>query len=242
MSFSSQSLGCAPNAAASQSTLGYAFNAAMPVGTLVVIEFAGNVASMGFTIADNSTQAGAANAYNVLPPVAGATLTGVVAWCVLTRALLTGDIVTLTATGGPFTRAAGIGSSWTPSNANCSLDKTAVIQNATTSPVVTAGTGTLSSTTDLAICSNHWKGGAVASGHSNTGTIGGSATASLSGGTTPRIEVISQQAVLAASTSITGGQTYTSITAGCAQLVTFIDPVPVKRASATVVRRNGAGH
>lgn len=239
MSFTSQSSGAGPNSAATASTLGYGFGVAIPAGTLVIVAIGANVASLTFTCADNSSQAGAANVWNQVGPVAAAVMTGTLFWCQLTRALLSTDTITITASGS-WTRAAGLGSSWTPSNANVSVDKTANAQNATTSPVTTGSSGTLSRSDDLGVCYSFWKGGAVASGHSGSGTIGGSSTASLSGGTTTRVECISQEnGNLGATTAITGGQTYTTITAGCAQLVAFQDP-PWRRNS-RVVRRTWAG-
>src|SRR3954471_11184025 len=176
MSFTSQSLGAGPNSAATVNTLGYNFAVAVPAGTLVIVALGANVAGLTFTCADNSTQAGSANVYTQVGPVAGAVLTGTVFYCVLTRALLSGDVITITASGN-WTRAAGLASSWTPSNNNAQLDKTAVVQNATTSPVVTASSGTLTRSDDMAACYSFWKGGAVASGHSGAGTIGGGSTA-----------------------------------------------------------------
>lgn len=202
----------------------------LPAGSLVVLGWCANVAALTVsTCADNSTQAGAANVWDISrTPEAGATLTGGIITCYTTRDILSTDVITVTLSATASRRAGSL-QAWTPSNANPVLDKTGNVSNAVASPVTCSATGALSQTDDMAVQLDFWKGGAVGSGWAHSSPSGfTSGTAGLSGGTVTRVETsIAWRDNLGSNATFSAASTYTSITAGASEVLTFTDqPLP----------------
>jgi hypothetical protein len=233
--------------AVTAATVTFTMGGSVPqVGDLMLLGWSANVSSLTVsTCSDNSTQSGSANVYNSRTPLAGSGFTGGVITCIVTRPLVSGDIITITLST-TASRRAGVCLAYRPSNLNPVLDKTGSVQNAAASPMTMSSTGTLSGTTDLGVAFEFWKGGAVLSGWANVSpTTGFTAIANpSSGGTTTKVEVAGvHNPNIGSSSSITPQCTFTSITAGCGEFLTFTDNVvvPKQPSQITVTRLVGAG-
>lgn len=218
----------------------------IPVGSLVVGVIACNNNTLAASsLADNSTQAGAANSYVIgTPQGSGVGLSLCVWYCLkTTRAILVTDTITFTQ-GTAATRRAGTFNAWTPSNSNPVLDVsvgTANSGNVTTSPV------------SVTVPANNDGAGVgielSARGHSATGVSGYSHTAPAgwtagvrvqSPSTAPVIEVgVTWKDNLAGSAGFTDTATYTALTNAFHNVRVFDDPAPVRRP--IVVRRIWTG-
>lgn len=242
MSFSSPITASPFGAAASAATLTFTtWTTSVDVGSVVILGWCANVSGLTVsTCADNSSQSGLANVYTVRTTLAGATFSAGTIYAVLTRSIQVTDTITITLSG-VATRRAGQGVGFNASNGNAKLDKIGNVQNATTSPLTTSATGTLTATGDLGVNFAFWSGGAVASGWANTIAAWSSSTGGLSGGTTPRVESnFAYNQNISGTTSFTGGSTFTSITAGAGEVLTFTD-LPQKLRQGVIVRRTRDG-
>lgn len=187
----------------------------MPVGTLVTLGCCCNLAGQtGFTVTDTR-----GNTWNVRAAVGAAVLTGFTAWGVLTTQLLAGEQITVTWVGSP-SRCSLRMFSWT-GQAAAPFDVAAQNNNDTTSPISVGPTAALASTNELAVAFIFWKGGAVTSGYADA-TAGYTAVPSAgSGGVTTRVETDASYKKTAGTAAETDAPTVTSITAACAELLTF---------------------
>lgn len=201
---------------------------AVSAGDTLVIGWCANVASLTASIADNSTQTGAANQYVLRTPLPGTTFTAQTIYCLkLTRAILTTDTITITLTGGPVTRSAARGYVFTAANGNAQLENRSSVGNAAVSPVAAPVMSTSQwVTNEMCVAWGFWKGGAVASGFANaSANMTGAATVGSisSGGTTTRVEAALAYTVGLGTTAWTPSYTYTSITMGATEGLTFTD-------------------
>lgn len=211
--------------------------ATLPVGTLVVLGTAGVSGVSG--VADNSTQAGTANSYTVRTTItqgAGGNIT--VAWCILTRSLLTTDTITITFSftssrcAARFSAWSGVDPSPLDANANAGV---------TASPLSVGPTGTLAGTGELAICHVGWLSTAVASGVVDT--AGFTLASTSSGGATSRVEAIEAHNLGVGTAAQTDAMTFTSITSAAGEILTFkaLAAAATARSESVVVRRTWAG-
>ena len=198
------------------------------------------------SVADNSTQAGAANSYTVeTPQGSGVALSLCVFYCLkTTRAILVTDTITFTQ-GVAATRRAGTFNAWTPSNSNPTIDALVGTANSgmvTASPVSTTVPAN-SDPASLAVEFAAWTNGAVtgASGYSHTAPASGwtSGVRVQSPSTAPVIEVgVSWNANLGSTAGFTDTATYTSITRAFHNVRVVNDTPPKQKL--TVVRRTWA--
>lgn len=219
------------------------FGATIPVGSLLVFDWDENVASLTVTsVADNSAQAGVANAYSINTPLSGTTLSFGTVYCWVTRSILATDTITITLSAAG-TRRGGTLRCWTLANGVPVLDRVASVTADTTSPVTLASTGTLNASDELAVAMRGWLGGAVASGYAHTTPAGfTNATSGLSAGTSTRVEAnMSFDDNLASSTAFADDATYTSITRAHGQVLTFRDVVSPSAPSVTILDSFNAG-
>lgn len=136
---------------------------AISAGTLIILGWDANVASLSATCADNSTQSGAANSYNVLGSLNATTFTAGVVWVFTTRDILSTDTITVTLSGAA-TRISGSGTTFTVTSNNPILDTSSEIRlGATTSPVTTSASA-LHQASELGVAFSFCKTGAVATG------------------------------------------------------------------------------
>lgn len=218
------------NAATSAATFTFtAFGATIPAGTLLDIGVGGNLDTRAgsanakiLTCNDNSTQAGIANIY--LPMVAnvGGTTVGLIrVRCFTTRAILTGDTITVTVTGGTFSRRSALLTAWSGASAATQPDKTADQSARVASPITMGATAVLAeSAVELAVAMSIWRGGAVLSGFTQGAGYTAIAGAS-SGGTTPNTEVNGSYKVNVGTAAETETHTFTSFSSGAGKIVTY---------------------
>lgn len=239
------------DATAATSTHSCGVGLTIPVGTLCIAHFVANLNSGAGTIggvSDDSSQSGAANTWTVQRvSEVGATLDSVVAWCVLTRSLVSGNVVTVDWGTFTCTRRCSRMICFTPSNNNVAIETDTVVTNDTASPLVGTGSGTQSRSDNCGVALWAWRGGGVASGWSGTAPSGwvNQAASISSGGTTTRVETnMRYEDNLAATTAIAApSATVTSVSTSVIHLLTFSDaPVVVtRRAAIRVVSRTWAG-
>lgn len=203
----------------------------IPAGSFVAGIVACNNASMTVpTIADNSTQAGAANTWTHDSPGGLTDLAYCVFFCMkTTRAILTTDTVTVTQ-GAAATRRAGTLNAFSQSNAAAAWDSAVGVPNSgfvTASPVsftVPAQTGAGELIIEFAARTAVTVG---ASGYSHTAPAGWTAgTRVQSPSTTPTIEVgVTWIASSASAASFTNTATYTVISRAFHEVQAFTDTV-----------------
>lgn len=195
-------------------------SATIPVGTLWVMGWCGNLQSITAACSDNSTQPGAANVYNAIAPAGGSVLSGGIIWCMTTRAILTSDTITPTFSGAGFSRASARYKTFTGVDTASPLDKTAQVNNLTASPCVMGPTAALVANDELAVSASFWKAGAALPGTAST--AGYNVTVTNSGGTTTRVDVGLGHKLPVGTAAETDTHTWSSApTAGCGQIATF---------------------
>lgn len=205
---------------------------AMPVGTLVIIGATNSGGAAFSTVTDNSTQTGAANSYTKLASVTSGTARVQVAYCYLTRALLSTDTITIVMSGSS-PRAAIAFYSFSGANAT-PLDQSAT-KGVSTSPISVGPTGALSNTNELAINMVGWFGGAVTSGAASTTAGYTLGTPGNSGGVTNRVEIVPVYKIGVGTAAETSVVSFTSITSAAGNLLTF------KAAGGTVYTQSLSG-
>lgn len=188
---------------------------AVPAGTLLIVGVTNNGGGT-FTIADNSAQAGTANSYTVRTAVVQGTARVQVAYCYLTRALLSTTTITITLSASRFAAAFYCFSGADPTP----LDQSAT-KGVTTSPLSVGPTGVLAASTELAINMVGWFGGATTSGASGTTAGYTLGTPLNSGGVTSRVELVTAYKIGAGTAAETSAMTFTSITSAAGNLLTF---------------------
>lgn len=212
------------------STMTFSPDVDIEVGDTVVMDYDTNVVHSVSSCADNSSQAGTANAY-----VIRAARTGTVAsfgwvYCLkVTRKILTTDVITITFSAAS-TRRAGHMLAVIAGNGNPRFESQVGITNDTASPVPMGATGTLYTADTFAICGWGWKGGAVASGFAQTvpalggGWVTHADGVAASGGTSTRVETNTTYNLdTNATTTFTPNSTYTSVSVVHGECLLFSD-------------------
>lgn len=206
-------------------TLTFSPTATMAVGTLVVIGWNVNANQPNATsCADNSTQAGTANTWTLLGGVGGANLGGSSVYCRLTRSILSTNVITVTLPIATGNRRSGRMLSFTGVvAAGSALEQGLNVNPQTTSPITLGPTSLVGpiSAGGLVLAFSYWRGGAVASGFSNsTGGYTAVATTS-SGGTTSRHEVNAAYKSPTTTAAETDVHAFTSVTIVGGQIMVF---------------------
>ncbi len=214
----------------SNTTVTASFTSNVAAGSLIVLGWSANTTSLTATVADNSSQSGSANVYTATPVRVTSTMNGGGAYCKVTRPILSSDVITVTLSASA-TRKGLTSQVWNMTNGNPVLNTTAaLVDSDTSSPVgASSSTGTLADAHSMCVKLSYWIGGAVGAGwaHSTPASGWTSATGGISGGTTTRVECnIAFVDDVGATTSFTASDTYTSITGGALQVLTFTDLVP----------------
>lgn len=208
--------------ATSASTLTFtSFGSTIPAGTLLTLGWGCTTASRTVSsCSDNSSQSGSANVYVFpLAPIAGATLSGGPIWCYTTRALLTGDTITITL-NGTATQRSGLLMTFSGASANTQLDQWAIQNTRTSSPITMGATPAMMESAELAVGISCWKGGNVANGFSATST-GYTGVTGARAGTTTSVQTDGSYNTSVGTAATTSVHTFTSMTAGCGIIMTF---------------------
>lgn len=216
----------------------------IPAGSTVIGCWAANASGESVSsIADNSTQAGAANTWTSVSPIAsGTTLSMGVYYCLkTTRAILSSDTITITLSLSASKRCTWY-NAFTPSNGNPAFNNNWVglTQGATVSPVTTpAFIANANATDGLGILA----GGILVPGTSMTWTIGSPAGMTQDSplqdpATAPHIDTLFAWKLNAGAASFTSSSTISSITRAHMMGCIFTDNVPpVSKRSPVIVRR-----
>lgn len=235
------------SSAATLGTLTWSPAATIPIGALIVLLQCSNAAAVVSTVADNSTQAGAANTYDTtLGTVSGTTLKGGVIVCVATRSILTTDVITITYVGTASRRSGRLitftgQASGTPTAIE---DVASATNSVTASPITMGPTGALAGTGELVLGCSFWKGGGVLSGMADsTSGYTASPCAVGSGGTVTSVESNFSYKTTGGTGAETDSHTFTTFTSGCGIIVAFKPPAVAvtARSLISVVRRVGSG-
>lgn len=220
----------------------------IPAGSFVMGCVCSNGGSVNLsTVADNSTQPGAANVWAFDTGITGSTFLLCVFYCVLTtRDILSSDTVLVTMASSASRRSGEL-NAWTPSNGNPALDSggVAVSPVQTTSPVSTGAMSPLSRSDDLSVEMSGWRGGAVASGYSHSAPAGWTnGIHPTSAGTTSRVEAgLTWNNNVGSTTSFTDTAAFTTVNL-CALVVRSVTDAPVAvtpKPKIIVVRNAWAG-
>lgn len=191
--------------ASSATTLTFtSFGVTLPAGTLITLAASINTAA-DYTVIDNSSQPGTANAYAVRPRLTTGSATIQTCTCVLTRPILSTNSIILTWPGVISRRTARL-YAWSGANAT-PLDKTATA-GTTTNPLTVGPTATLAGTGELAINFVGWAGAAVTSGVVDN--AGFTAVGTNSGGITTRTECIGSYKLGVGTAGVTDSMTFSS--------------------------------
>lgn len=219
----------------------------IPAGSTVIGVWAANASGESVSsIADNSTQAGAANTWASVSPIAsGTTLSMGIYYCLkTTRAILTTDTITITLGLSASKRCTWM-NAFTPGNGNPAFNNNWVglTQGATVSPVTTpAFIANADATDGLAILA----GGVLVPGASTTWGITSPASMTADAplqdpATAPFIDALFAWKLNAGAASFTSSSTLSSITRAHMIGLIFTDVAPPPRPRIRVVRRVGAG-
>lgn len=230
----------------SSATLTFSPSTDIEVGDTIAIDYETNVVHAVSSVADNSTQAGAANVYVIRPQRTGTV--SAFGWVYLlkaTRKILATDVITITMASAA-TRRVGHLLAVVSGNGNPRFEFQTGIANALASPVSLGATGALYASDSMAIIGQGWKGGAVASGFAQTapvvtgGWVAHPSGGALSGGTTTRVESnVTYNLDIGSATTFTPAATYTSITVAHGEVLIFSDEpidgrIPVVRSVSAI--------
>lgn len=215
----------------------------IPIGSFLFGLCAANVAATISTVADNSTQAGAANTYVIATQGSGTTTVCNPFYCLATtRAILSTDVITATL-GATASRRAGQVWTFVPPGQTPVLDVQAGAAAVSASPLVFGSTGALAEAGELALaCMAYKSGGAsgfsVPSGYASAGTYNGS------GGTVTIVEadiVYKANAGTAAEAPSITMATAPASGGAVGRILTFrSSPIVAARPKLAVVRRTWA--
>lgn len=208
--------GGVPGAVSGISTAISGFATPVPAGSLIVMGFSNSGAANVTAASDNSTQAGAANAYTIRARLATNPASIQVIWCMTTRALLTTDTITLThdSNSRRATRILVFSGVATSSP----LDQSATA-GATVGALTVGPTGALAATGEVAIDMVGWFGGTTASGAADTS--GYTLSRTSSGGLTNTVEAISTFKLNVGVAAESDSMSFSSFTAVRGELLTF---------------------
>lgn len=219
-------------------------NSTIPVGTLMILGWTGNVNSAtAATCADNSAQPNSANSYTALATqtTTGPSLAGGLLWCVTTRAILATDVITITVPSATRRHARMVtftGQAASP--LDFSLDQGPDI----VSPFDIGPSGTLAETSELVVACAfvaNTAGNALGASDSTSGyTL---LTPAGSGGTGTVTWTVMSYKTTAGTSAETDSQAYTSFNKAVGQMIAFklAPPSAAQRSRIIPPRRAWAG-
>lgn len=211
--------------ASSGTTLTFVPGVTIPAGSTITIGWAAPGSVQTSACADNSVQAGTANAYTRRTAVtSGATLKGGLVHCTkTTRAILAANTITLTLNAS-VTRRTGVMQWWLPSNSNPVIGANTSQNNGDTTSPVALPALTPDNLHSLVVVGQFWWNGA-STGVSGAGSANPSATLGVhSSGPSTAIEVtMCTTPDINSVAAFTPTLSYTTITNGCADAINFTD-------------------